>query len=331
MIRIFLTGAGGAASISLLKHLQGDARYELFAGDIDPRAAGLYLVPAERRVILPRGDDPAFAGTLLEVCGDHAIDVLIPTVDVELEPVALGRARFEAAGTRVLLAPLTCLQLCLDKWKLMEAVGRPHAPRSAPLTADLDVRSWEFPVLVKPRTGAGGRGVRVVETREEFLALPRDPAMLVQEYLPGAEYSVDVLVAQDGTFLAAVPRERLKVDSGVAVACRTVRDPELEAAARAVAERIGVTGVANVQFRRDRAGRPRLMEVNARFPGTMPLSVAAGVDMPSLALEDLVGRGRPEGVLPFEEVALVRTWQEHAVDPSVFVSFADSAELAKSA
>ena len=58
--RILITGTGGPSGISILKDLEGEA-YELFSGDIDPYATGLYLVDETHRMLLPRGDDPAFA------------------------------------------------------------------------------------------------------------------------------------------------------------------------------------------------------------------------------------------------------------------------------
>ena len=53
-MRILITGAGGAAAISVWKSLS--AEHELHMADMDPLAAGLYLVPPEQRLIIPRGD-----------------------------------------------------------------------------------------------------------------------------------------------------------------------------------------------------------------------------------------------------------------------------------
>ena len=138
--------------------------------------------------------------------------------------------------------------------------------------------------------------------------------LLVQEFLPGAEYSIDVLATQSGNVVAVVPRERLKVDSGVAVTARTVRDPALETFATRVARIIGLRGVANVQVREDRHGHLSLLEINPRFPGTMALTVASGVNMPLLALMDLLGFDVDMRGLAYREVAIVRTYQEHQID-----------------
>jgi carbamoyl-phosphate synthase large subunit len=166
---------------------------------------------------------------------------------------------------------------------------------------------------VKPRIGSGSRGIRQV-TVEELHTVPTDGEWLIQELLPGMEYSVDVLIGPSGAELAAVPRERLKVDSGVAVAARTVRDSALQTLAFKAAKAAGIRGVANVQFKRDRNGAPKLMEINPRFPGTMSLTVAAGANLPELVVT--IADGQPVVAPQWNEVAIVRTLATHVVDTS---------------
>ena len=99
---VLVTGAGGPAAVTVLRSLAGHA--ELVAADIDPVAVGLYLVPADRRVLLPRGDDP---GVRRRPAGAramrHGADLVVPTVDTELRAVSAAarpvrRARHRPAG-----------------------------------------------------------------------------------------------------------------------------------------------------------------------------------------------------------------------------------------
>ncbi len=316
--RVLVTGAGGPAAVSVMRTI-GSTAVDLFAADIDAHAVGLYLVPEERRLLLPRGDDPAFARTVADLCEELAIDVLIPTVDSELLPIARISHEIEARGTRIVLAREETLEICLDKLLLARhCEGAVPVPRSEVLAEDTCLDEWTFPLIAKPRSGSGGRGVRVVGAPAELADLPKDGSYLLQQYLPGEEYSVDVFADLDGTVRASVPRIRLKVDSGIAVASRTVRDGELEALGRRVAEEIGLRYVANIQFRRDESGVPHLLEVNPRFPGTMPLTVAAGVDMPNMALQGALGFEAWADDIVFGEIAVVRHWQEVFIDATAF-------------
>lgn len=312
--RVLITGAGGPAAVSALLDLP--AAVDWVAGDLDPYAVGLYLVPADRRLLLPRGDDPELVPALLAACAAHRVDVLWPTVDTELLPVAAAAERFAAIGVRVLTAPVPALATCLDKWRLAErCAGVVRVPATAVVTEDTDLSARSEPYVLKPRSGAGGRGVRIVRGPADTVGVPRDGSYIRQEFLPGEEFSIDVLARMDGSVAAAVPRRRDKVDSGIAVAGRTVRDPELVAFGAAVAAAVGITGIANVQARRDPLGRPALLEVNPRLPGTMPLTVAAGVDMPAWALHALLGGTIPTD-LDYREVAVVRHWTERFVPVS---------------
>jgi carbamoyl-phosphate synthase large subunit len=184
----------------------------------------------------------------------------------------------------------------------------------------------ELPVIVKPRSGSGSRGIRRVDEATGLEGLPRDSTLLVQELLPGPEYSLDVFASREGEVLAVVPRERLKVDSGIAITGRTSHDPELQEFGARVARLIGLNTVANVQAKGAAEGVPALLEVNPRFPGTMPLTIAAGVDMPRLAVEEALDRGVPTEAIPFEDVAMVRYFSEHVFDYAEIKSMVESKE-----
>lgn len=312
-MRILITGAGGAAAISVWKSLS--AEHELYMADMDPLATGLYLVPPERRLIIPRGDSPDLVPALHRACDAWRIEALLPTVDAELMPVATDRDRFEAAGVAVPISPLECLRICRDKQLLMEAVeGQVPIPSNEPLTRQVADRVEAFPRFAKPRLGAGSRGVAKIGNRQDLEQQPMDGSVLLQEYLPGEEYSVDIYVRGDGRVIAAVPRARMKVDSGIAIASRTVDIPEVIQSAIRTAEIIGIRGIANVQFKRAADGVFKLLEVNPRYPGTLPLTTAAGIDMPKLMVDELMGKPVPDRLMPFKELMVVRYWTEHFFD-----------------
>jgi carbamoyl-phosphate synthase large subunit len=313
-MRILITGAGGAAAISVWKSLS--AEHELHMADMDPLATGLYLVPAAQRLIIPRGDDPKLLDVLHDACKARRIEALLPTVDAELFPVAAAQARFDAIGVALPISPAECLRICRDKQLLLNKVrGAVPVPNNELLTQASADATRSFPVLVKPRSGAGSRGVAKISSREDFDGVPNDGSFLLQEYLPGEEYSVDVYVSRAGRVVAAVPRERMKVDSGIAVVSRTINLPEVIESAVRTAEIIGIRGTANVQFKRAADGVFKLLEVNPRYPGTLPLTGAAGVDMPKLMAAELMGRPVPDGLMRFKELMVVRYWTEHYFDP----------------
>ena len=308
--RILITGAGGPSAVSFLQAI-AEEPVTAWMGDIDPYAPGFFLVSPERRVILARGDDPGFVDRILGICRAEEIGIVVPTVDSELLPLAERRAEFEDEGIHLMLAPASAIGACLDKWELMRCChGRVRTPRSALFDETFELAAWGFPFFIKPRRGSGSRGIVAVHGGAELVGLERSPDLLVQEFLPGTEYSLDVLASADGEVRAVVPRARLKIDSGIAITGRTVPSEKLERVGRRAAEAVGLTGVANVQVKDDADGEAALIEINPRFPGTMPLTVAAGVNMPAIALREVRGEPMPAGPIPFRELAMARFFDQ---------------------
>ncbi len=314
MKKILITGAGGPAAVGLVRSAVA-AGYDVFAADMSPAAAGLYLVPPDRRFLVPPGKDEAFTGTVFELCRTNAIDLLIPTVDVELRNCARAEGLLKSVGTQLLCAGDRALRGCLDKYELLSAcAGDVPVGRFELIDESFDPHRCNYPVIVKPRSGSGSRGIFVAHSADDLAGVTRNGEMMVQDYLPGAEYSVDVLADRDGNVRASVVRERMVQDSGVAVVARTLRDQTLERFAARVVRRMGLRYVCNVQFRRTSTGTPVLMEVNPRFPGSMAITVASGVDMPVLAIEHALGEPLPRRRFNIMPVEMVRFLEERFLE-----------------
>lgn len=314
-MKILITGAGGAAAISVWKSLADE--HELYMADIDPCAAGLYLVPAKQRLIIPAGHSPDFLPNLLTICQAKQIEVLIPTVDVELLPIAKHLNKFNNHGVKIPISSEESLEFCRDKYKLLtfcEDTGL--CPSFFLWSENSNPETFQFPCFAKPRLGAGSRGAATIQDKNALQQLPKDDSYLIQELLPGEEYSVDVYIRSDGLALAAVPRLRMKIDSGIAVACQTIDNPQLAEMALKIAKKVDLRYVANIQFKANTRGDFKLLEINPRFPGTLPLTAAAGIDIPKLLIKDILQEPLSSELLTFKELMVVRYWTEQFFDPN---------------
>jgi carbamoyl-phosphate synthase large subunit len=313
---VLVTGAGGAAAVAFLQ-AAADTDVELWAADTNRYAAGLYLVPAERRVLLPHASSPEFADRVLIGSRAMAIDVIVPTLDNELLPLAAIRSRLAAVGVGVLAPSETVISACQDHWRFVQACLREGVP--VPQTRLLDrpmaLRGVDRPFAIKRRQRNDSGGTTIVGEHSVPPVVPLDCSHVLQEYLTGDEYSIDVLAYRDGHVAAVVPRSRRRTNSGIAVAGSTLVDPELEDLGRRTARALQLTSVASLQVRRDAAGTAKVIGVCPRFPGGMPLTVASGVNLPALALGDLLGKPSPRRV-EHRPVSMVRYWDHHFVEPS---------------
>ena len=102
-------------------------------------------------------------------------------------------------------------------------------------------------------------------------------APIIQEYLSGPEFTIDVLCDPRGRPISIVPRERVVIRSGVIDRGRTVKSRPLMELAERVCEAFVFTGALNIQCRM-RGTQAAVFEINPRFSGGIDLTIAAGAD-----------------------------------------------------
>jgi carbamoyl-phosphate synthase large subunit len=127
---------------------------------------------------------------------------------------------------------------------------------------------------------------------EEVLALLREakefPELMVMEYLPGDEYSVDI-VADGGQALVVVPRIREKIILGASFIGTVVKHEHIMDYSRKITRGLRLNGAIGIQFKLDKEGIPKIIEVNARPHGALMLSAAAGANILYLAVKVALG------------------------------------------
>lgn len=273
--RILVTGVGGPAGLAVLRAVAG-AGIGVVAADADPTAAGLRLVPD--RVRLPHGDDPRFADAVLATAGRFGCTAVAPTVAEELQVLGPRARAFAEAGIGTWFPGLVALDTCLDKWRFARTLDVAGVP--TPATALGEAGSVPGPWIVKPRNGRGSRDVHPVDTRADVAwACRHVPRPIVQQRCRGREFTVDVLVDPDGDLVGAVPRWRLETRAGISTKGLTFTDDAVLDVTRRALTAVGLRGVANVQGFLDGDGTARVVEINPRFSGGLPLSLAAGADL----------------------------------------------------
>ena len=173
------------------------------------------------------------------------------------------------------------------------AAGVAHPATAADLPGLRDVPG---PWVVKPRTGRGSRGVQLLDAPAAAIAALRaDPGLIAQTRLAGREFTADALVGRDGEVLTVVPRWRTETKAGISVKGTTFSSAAVTDLARRALAAVGLTGPANLQGFVADDGTATLMEINPRFSGGLPLTLAAGADVVSTYL---AGVRDPRAVLP---------------------------------
>ncbi len=260
----------------------------------DHQSATASACLAEAVHVVPGTQDAAYVPSLLRIVKRERIDMLIPLVDHELYVLAGAIDRFASAGCLALVSSPEVVGVCRDKlamYRFLQQRGI-DTPETWPAEEVLERRRHRFPYFLKPRHGSAGKGNYVLHTREELLSLvPRVPEPIVQEFVPGIEYTLDVYTGYDGVPRCAVPRQRLEVRGGEVTQARTVRhEGAMQAACRVASALGGCRGVITIQLIVTPQDRIRIIEVNPRFGGGVPLAIEAGADFPRWLLSEWLGR-----------------------------------------
>jgi len=283
----------GSRRVPLLEALRRALRDLRLAGsvhvaDVNPLSPTMQI--ADRAHIVPLSDDPNYVDHILDLCLRERIGLVVPTIDDELPIFSEARSRFEAEGIRVAVSDTFVTTLCNDKFATSAYLrdrGVPAADAWLPDTLPADVR---LPVFVKPRFGRGSVGAFAANDRRQLeFFLSFVPRPVIQEFLEGVEYTIDLFCDFEGRPLSVVPRERAVIRAGVIDRGRTVADPALIDLAVQCAAVLEFKGACNIQCRLV-DGRPVIFEINPRFSGGIPLTIASGADFPRMLVELAVGR-----------------------------------------
>jgi len=273
------------------------AEGHVVVADVNPMSPAVHV--AERAYRVPLSTEPGYVDAVLAICRAEGVRLVVPTIDDEVPVFGRAIERFAAEGILVACSPEQTATICTDKYATcthLRAKGVAAAATYLPGSLPADVA---LPLFVKPRTGRGSIGAFNARTPQElafFLSYVADP--VIQEYLEGAEYTIDVLCDFTGEPISIVPRERVVIRAGVIDRGRTVGDQDLIDLARDTTRALRFHGAINIQCRRSR-GVPTIFEINARFAGGIPLAIAAGADLPRWLVQIAAGMPVPPRVGAF--------------------------------
>jgi carbamoyl-phosphate synthase large subunit len=295
MFNVLMSSAG--RRVSLLRSFQTSLADlglagNVFASDASRLSAAFHA--SDGAFLVPPCSSQSFVPSLLDICRSQRIRLIVPTIDTELPVLAAHRADFEAIGTAVAISSPGVVATCRDKILTHSFLKRSNftTVRQDTLRNVRDnQRSWEGPLVVKPRSGSAGIGVRMLDGVSELPSADGHEELIVQTLAPGDEYTVDVLVSGRGEVVCAVPRRRLEVRSGEVSKGVTERVPEIAALARDICATLnGSYGALTVQLFFERtSGSLNVIEINPRFGGGFPLTWYAGGHYPRWMIEDRLG------------------------------------------
>ena len=312
-INILITSA--SKKVSLIKYfkkaqiLQGGGN--VIACDINPLSIALYF--ADEFEIIPRSDDPNFIQSLLNICNNKDISLIIPTRDEELRKLSKNKYLFEENNCKIMVADPKTIATCLDKYSFYEFCNANKflTPETELIDCDIEksinkIKSlFSFPVFIKPRIGFASQNTFIaknVEKLDLFLKLNSEEKFIVQEYIDSTEYTVDLFADFEGNVISVIPRERVQVVSGESYIGKTENNTDIIQNSIYLSKKLNLIGHNTIQCFYDNMRRKVVfIEVNPRYGGGAPLGFAAGAFTPEFLIRTLKGEKLKSDVVNFKD------------------------------
>lgn len=307
-----------------------DGRGRVYAADCSKDAPALH--EADRAFVVPEIDHPDYIEHMLGLCRDHAVRLLVPLNDLELPGLARNRERFVAQGTIPMVSPPAVIDTCFDKWataRFLDSCGIPRPPTYLSVReaqAALARQEIELPIVIKPRWGSASIGIAYVDRADDLAPAHQlikqqlagtilaeassqdlDAAVLIQQRLPGQEYSLDVVNDLDGRYVTTFARRKLAMRAGETDRAVTVVGPEFDQLGAIIGQQLRHTGNLDCDVFRVE-DRLYVLELNPRFGGGYPFSHIAGADLPAALIAWASGaKPQPHWLRPRPGVTSAKT------------------------
>lgn len=355
---VIVTAAGGIVGQGIMKSLRlatssplSPSNYRILAVDSSPLAAGLYR--SDIGLLIPKASDPEYIDSIIMHLKNHNVDALFVGSDEELMAIATAKKRIESeTSAKVLVTELDVVKIARDKWetyKFLKANNLSCAESCLPEQMDDFVEEFGFPLVVKPREGFGSVNFFVTKSAEEMkyaVAQIQNYGWrpMLQEYLPGLgdEFTSGVTIDKNGGNIMSSISIRKYLKGGQTYKAFIDDYPMVSLPAESVAEKLGVTGAANIQSKfvpnNDRRGtadtaaefefgslndsfqegRLKVFEINPRFSATCSLRSYAGVNEPDIVFRNSVFDEKIEKVITRRRLVCMRYWNEVYVDLAAY-------------
>ena len=236
---------------------------------------------------LPFIDSNEIIPRLKEIVEEYQIDAIYPAMD---KVITILKSHEKELGCRIISSSLETTEICLSKEKTYNLLKNYILVPKVYSKLD-DVK--HYPVFIKPKIGYGSRGVFLAKNFEkanDFLksSLGLNTELIITEYLPGEEYTIDCFSNRKGQLLFVGARERNRIMNGISVNTFPVEEneSELKIIAAKINSVLQLRGAWFFQVKKNIKGEFVLLEVASRLGGSSALFRNKGINFALLSIFD---------------------------------------------
>lgn len=309
-MRVLITDADHRNALAAVRALGKKGIYVVVGGTnkLEPAFFSKYC---KKRYLYPNPEDEEnFVKDLIAIIKKERIDVLLPIGVKACVIVSKNKKKFTKL-TNLAISDYKIFLKAHDKSKTIKIankIGIPCPKTFFPTSFEGTKQMAEktgYPLILKARKGSAYSGIKIInnkyELRQKYYELVKTDIKnddiydnrhpMVQEYIPGDTYDVCIF-ADHGRIIRAVTQKRLgtlPVTGGAGIWNITTDNLGLMEYSKKIIQTMKYHGPAQIEFKLDKKGKPRLMEINPKFWGTLDLSIQAETNFPLIATEVAMG------------------------------------------
>lgn len=276
----------------LVDFLKSNPNFEgkVFVSDCDKTASGLYSLN-DGYFLLPKPvDDPElYVKSLIGLCIKKDIKIIIPIIDPEIPILSKYKKEFSRRGIYVLVSNQKVINICNDKHKMnifLKKNGFDTIITYLDINAfkkDLYARKIHFPVFLKKRKGSGSEKAQRIDNMKKLEAF-FEKDMVIQEYVDGTEFGVDIFNDAEGNPIRIAVKEKLAMHSGETDKAITRYDEQITRIAIRLGDKLGHIGPLDCDILK-KDNKIYIIDLNPRFGGGYPATHLAGLNLLKLVVQ----------------------------------------------
>lgn len=290
-LKILFTSVGRRVELMQAFHHAADKLNEkliIYGADVSTTAPALFY--CNKQIKVCKINDENYISQLLELCETNKINALIPTIDTDLLILSQNKEKFAEIGTKVIISEVDKIAICRDKRFTADFFISCGLNSPIPID-DYTKYNLGYPAFIKPKDGSSSVNAFKVNDYEDLEAKANNiNDYIVQPFIDGVEYTVDIFCDFESNPIYIVPRERLAVRSGEVLQTRISKDKQIIDECKQIIMKFKPVGQITAQLIRDKkTGIDYYIEINPRFGGGAPLAIKAGADSAEATIKILNG------------------------------------------
>ena len=266
---------------------------KIFAADCSKYAPALYN--ADNYFIVPPVADKNYINELFKICLKNNVKGVISLSDIELPVFAQYKSKFLEKGIKLVVSDPETVDVCYDKYKTFKFLKENKFPFPKTFLSlnevlrEIKSKTIKFPLLIKPRKGSAGVGIKEVFNIKELQnGFKEKENLIIQEFIQGVQYGIDVFSNSSLVPVSIYAKKVIRIRAGIADKEVTVYDAKMIDHIRSLIGKLGLYGPGDIDLIK-RRNEYVVLEINPRFGGGYPLAHVVGANFPKKAIRLING------------------------------------------